>query len=208
MGARTGWGCQVSAAVHTPLPYRSSSRLRPNRRTQLFESCDSFGSARWLHPYRPSAFGARPSSTERGASLRFCSDGVVFGEGDAVRRTLVNAWPDAGRAHMRSVPVEGVKGARLARLEYNVPVLRHLPEAFGLVASPPPPPPGFPPIDPLPAIQHAAGVADEACRATNDASVGVRLFEWASTFTSMTCVRKPSWYTRRATPCGHLFRCR
>ncbi|KAI9509799.1 hypothetical protein F5148DRAFT_1298688 [Russula earlei] len=103
---------------------------------------------------------------------------ALFGEGDAARRTLINAWLDAARAHMRSVPVEGVKGALLARLGYNVPVLRHLPEAFGLVASPPL---GFPPIDPLPAIQHAAGVADEACRATNDASVG------------------PSWYTRRAT---------
>ncbi|KAF8486002.1 hypothetical protein DFH94DRAFT_709610 [Russula ochroleuca] len=103
---------------------------------------------------------------------------VLFGEGDAARRTLINAWLDEGRGHMRAVPVDGVKRALLARLEYNVPVLRHLPEAFGLVASPRL---GIPPIDLLPAIQHAAGIADEACRVTNDASVG------------------PSWYTKRAT---------
>lgn len=53
---------------------------------------------------------------------------VLFGEGDAARRTLINAWLDEGRNHMRTVPVDGVKRALLARLEYNVPVLRHLPE--------------------------------------------------------------------------------
>jgi hypothetical protein len=29
---------------------------------------------------------------------------------------------------MRAVPVDGVKRALLARLEYNAPVLRHLPD--------------------------------------------------------------------------------
>jgi len=53
---------------------------------------------------------------------------ALFGQGDAARRTLINAWFDDGRAHMRAVPVDGVKRALLARLEYNVPVLRHLPE--------------------------------------------------------------------------------
>ena len=53
---------------------------------------------------------------------------TLFGEGDTARRTLVDAWLDEGRAHMRSVPVDGIKGALLARLEYNVPVLGHLPE--------------------------------------------------------------------------------
>ena len=59
------------------------------------------------------------------------SDSVVttlFGEGDTARRTLITAWLDEGRTHMRSVPVDGVKGALLARLEYNVPVLGSLPE--------------------------------------------------------------------------------
>ncbi|KAI0300828.1 hypothetical protein BC826DRAFT_1102162 [Russula brevipes] len=104
---------------------------------------------------------------------------TLFGEGDTARRTLISAWLDEGRVHMRSVPVvDGVKGALLARLEYNVPVLEHLPEAFGLLASPRL---GLPPLDPLPAIQHAAGIADEACRVTSDASIG------------------PSWYTKRVT---------
>ena len=60
---------------------------------------------------------------------------VLFGEGDAARRTLINAWLDEGREHMRAVPVDGVKRALLARLEYNVPVLRHLPEVcqFALI---------------------------------------------------------------------------
>jgi ubiquinone biosynthesis protein COQ9 len=53
---------------------------------------------------------------------------VLFGEGDAARKTLINAWLDEGREYMRAVPVDGVKRALLSRLEYNVPVLRHLPE--------------------------------------------------------------------------------
>ena len=53
---------------------------------------------------------------------------ALFGQGDAARRTLINAWLDEGRAHMRAVPVDGVKRALLARLEYNVPVLSYLPE--------------------------------------------------------------------------------
>ena len=53
---------------------------------------------------------------------------TLFGEGDTARRTLIGAWLDEGRAHMRSVPVDGVKGALLARLEYNAPVLGFLPE--------------------------------------------------------------------------------
>ncbi|KAF8271183.1 hypothetical protein EI94DRAFT_1721067 [Lactarius quietus] len=103
---------------------------------------------------------------------------TLFGEGDTARRTLISAWLDQGRTHMRSVPVEDVKSALLARLEYNMPVLEHLPEAFALVASPRL---GVPPLDPRPAVQHAASVADEACRAVKDTSIG------------------PSWYTKRIT---------
>ena len=53
---------------------------------------------------------------------------TLFGEGDTARRTLISAWLEEGRTHMRSVPVDDVKSALLARLEYNVPVLEHLPE--------------------------------------------------------------------------------
>ncbi|KAI0267780.1 hypothetical protein BC834DRAFT_822134, partial [Gloeopeniophorella convolvens] len=103
---------------------------------------------------------------------------TLFGEGDAARRTLINAWLDEGRAHIRSAPVDGVKSALHARLAFNVPVLEHLTEAFALLASPTY---GLPPLDPRPAIQHAASVADEACHVAQDASIG------------------PSWYTKRAT---------
>jgi ubiquinone biosynthesis protein COQ9 len=57
---------------------------------------------------------------------------ALFGQGDAARRTLINAWLDEGRAHMRAVPADGVKRALLARLEYNVPVLSYLPEVCSI----------------------------------------------------------------------------
>lgn len=57
---------------------------------------------------------------------------ALFGQGDAARRTLIDAWLDEGRAHMRAVPVDGVKRALLARLEYNVPVLSYLPEVCSI----------------------------------------------------------------------------
>ena len=57
---------------------------------------------------------------------------ALFGQGDTARRTLINAWLDEGRAHMRAVPVDGVKRALLARLEYNVPVLSYLPEVCSI----------------------------------------------------------------------------
>ena len=55
---------------------------------------------------------------------------ALFGQGDAARRTLINAWLYEGRAHMRAVPADGVKSALLSRLEYNTPVLNHLPEVM------------------------------------------------------------------------------
>jgi len=57
---------------------------------------------------------------------------ALFGQGDTARRTLINAWLDEGRAHMRAVPVDGVKRVLLARLEYNVPVLSYLPEVCSI----------------------------------------------------------------------------
>ena len=58
---------------------------------------------------------------------------ALFGQGDDARRTLINAWLDEGRAHMRAVPVDGVKRALLARLEYNLPVLSYLPEVRSIL---------------------------------------------------------------------------
>ncbi|KAI0303676.1 hypothetical protein B0F90DRAFT_1815975 [Multifurca ochricompacta] len=104
---------------------------------------------------------------------------TLFGEGDTARRTLINAWLDEGIVHIRTAAlVSNVKDALLARLEYNVPALDYLTEAFALVASPGL---GIPPLDLRPAVQHAASIADEACRVAGDTSIG------------------PSWYTKRAT---------
>jgi ubiquinone biosynthesis protein COQ9 len=60
---------------------------------------------------------------------------------------------------------------------------------------------GVPPLDPLPAIQHAAGIADEACKVANDASIGVRsvIFGYMSNSQLKMLAVKPSWYTKRAT---------
>ena len=71
------------------------------------------------------------------------------------------------------------------RLQYNEPVLAHLPvvsyrpfydtrltnyeQAFGLMASS-----GFHVVDPLPVLEHAAKIADRACYTTRDRSLQVR----------------------------------
>ncbi|KAJ7745762.1 hypothetical protein B0H16DRAFT_1558190 [Mycena metata] len=86
---------------------------------------------------------------------------ALFGQGTLARRALIGAWMDAGLESMR-------KDALHARLEYNEPVLAHLPEAFALLASPES---GIPPVDPLPALKHAARVADEACYLSADQSL-------------------------------------
>ncbi|KAG0691557.1 hypothetical protein DFH29DRAFT_89121 [Suillus ampliporus] len=63
-----------------------------------------------------------------------------------------------------------------ARLKSNEPVLKHLPEAFALLATSSP----LLPADPIPIIKHAAQVSNQACWiADSDA-------------------RESSWYTRRA----------
>ncbi|KAA1476259.1 hypothetical protein DENSPDRAFT_502001 [Dentipellis sp. KUC8613] len=102
---------------------------------------------------------------------------ALFGAGDNARRTLVQAWLAEGRVQMRT-PVPSARDALRGRLRYNEPVLAHLPEAFALLASPQS---GVPPLDPRPAFWHAAGVADEACYAAKEPTIGL------------------SWYKRRAT---------
>ncbi|KAI0067270.1 hypothetical protein BV25DRAFT_1867783 [Artomyces pyxidatus] len=103
---------------------------------------------------------------------------ALFGQGDTARRTLINAWLEDGRAQMRAQPSKTTTDALKVRLRHNEPVLPYLPEAFALLASPRS---GIPPLDVKLALVHAVSVADEACFATGDISVG------------------PAWYTKRAT---------
>ncbi|KAG6812378.1 hypothetical protein H0H92_003191 [Tricholoma furcatifolium] len=101
---------------------------------------------------------------------------ALFGDVDIARKTLINAWLDDGIRHMQSLPAGcTLRDVLRARLEFNEPVLRHLPEAFALLASPTR---GLPPLDPRPALQHAAKIADEACYITGDASLQVKKVHW------------------------------
>ncbi|OBZ72075.1 Ubiquinone biosynthesis protein coq9, mitochondrial [Grifola frondosa] len=102
---------------------------------------------------------------------------ALFGQGDDARRTLITAWLDDAREHMRTAPSPVMKEVLGSRLRHNEPVLKYLPEAFALLASPAS---GLPPLDPRPALVHASKVADEACYAVGNPGVG------------------PSWYARRA----------
>ncbi|KAF9004620.1 hypothetical protein BDQ17DRAFT_1390141 [Cyathus striatus] len=103
---------------------------------------------------------------------------ALFGNGDEARRALINAWLDEGLKQMSiSQPKSSLREVLRKRLEYNEPVLQHLSEAFALLASPKN---GLPPLDPTPALKHAARVADEACYAIEDKSVQL------------------AWYRRRA----------
>ncbi|KIK55076.1 hypothetical protein GYMLUDRAFT_76644 [Collybiopsis luxurians FD-317 M1] len=101
----------------------------------------------------------------------------LFGHGDAARKTLIQAWLDEGLSQMGSARTAGLTGVLHARLDYNKPVLQLLPEAFALLASPER---GLPPLDPRPALSHAARVADEASYLSGDTSVQL------------------AWYTHRA----------
>ncbi|KAK0193984.1 hypothetical protein F5146DRAFT_413443 [Armillaria mellea] len=105
----------------------------------------------------------------------------LFGNGDDARRTLIHAWLDQGIRQMGTVPSPTLKSVLHARLQYNEPVLQHLPEAFALLASPSS---GVPLLDPIPALKHASRIADESCYITSDTSV--QLF----------------WYARRASIAG------
>jgi len=101
----------------------------------------------------------------------------LFGDGDEARRTFIDAWLDETCERMKTAPSRAVGDVLAFRLRQNEPVLSYLPEAFALLASPSS---GLPPLDPLPALKHAAKVADEACFIAGDVSVG------------------NAWYARRA----------
>ncbi|ESK93972.1 ubiquinone biosynthesis protein coq9 [Moniliophthora roreri MCA 2997] len=102
---------------------------------------------------------------------------ALFGVGDRARVVLINAWLDEGLKSMRSVSSPTVQTVLKARLDYNRGVLEHLPQAFAILASPEQ---GLPPVDPRPALKHAAKIADEACHITGDTSLHL------------------AWYSKRA----------
>ncbi|KAJ8519046.1 hypothetical protein ONZ45_g3948 [Pleurotus djamor] len=136
-----------------------------------------------------------PSTAERPQPepLSDTSMSALFGEGDAARRALINAWLAQGISCMsrerdaasdESKPAQNLRTVRellQARLAYNEPVLAHLPEAFALLGSPPS---AIPPLDPVPALKHALSVADEACYLSGDATT------------------QTSWYARRIALAG------
>ncbi|KAF7327936.1 Ubiquinone biosynthesis protein [Mycena kentingensis (nom. inval.)] len=105
---------------------------------------------------------------------------ALFGDGERARKTLVNAWLDEGLVSMAESGGKSVGDALHARLAYNESVLAHLPEAFALLSVPNAKWTVVPPLDPLPALQHSARIADEACHISGDASTRL------------------SWYARRA----------
>ncbi|KAJ7096507.1 hypothetical protein B0H15DRAFT_825490 [Mycena belliarum] len=121
-----------------------------------------------------------PPPQAHAAPLSDTAVSALFGNGDFARKTLIGAWLDGGLESMQGSSAS-LKEALHARLAYNEPVLAHLPEAFALLSAP-----GsqLAPIDPLPALKHAARVADEACYLSGDESMRL------------------SWYTKRASLVG------
>ncbi|KAL0955049.1 hypothetical protein HGRIS_003967 [Hohenbuehelia grisea] len=129
------------------------------------------------------------SSAKHSSPLSETAVSALFGHGDDARRTLIEAWLAEGLSHMRSAAASGTGTGATSqpqpslrtllqeRLNYNEPVIHHIPEAFALLLSPSS---GVPLLDPTRALKHAASVADEACHLCGDASLQL------------------SWYTRRA----------
>ena len=110
-----------------PLCLRSAHPSLPNRRTQLLKLATPLVQQ---HGFTRTALAHSVLALPEPHAEPLSDSAVtaLFGKGDAARRTLINAWLDEGREHMRAVPVDSAKRALLARLEYNVPVLSHLPE--------------------------------------------------------------------------------
>ncbi|KJA14694.1 hypothetical protein HYPSUDRAFT_72425 [Hypholoma sublateritium FD-334 SS-4] len=132
-----------------------------------------------------------PSNEQHAEPLSDSAITALFGRGDFARRTLIDAWLEDGLAHMASESSDANGGATpakkatirdvlRARLKYNEPVLAHLPDAFGLMASS-----GFHVVDPLPVLEHAARIADRACYTTGDRSLQL---EWYAKRASVAAV--------------------
>ncbi|KAF8529862.1 hypothetical protein JB92DRAFT_3139434 [Gautieria morchelliformis] len=103
---------------------------------------------------------------------------ALFGPGDDARKALIHAWLDEGihsmpRPHGDDPPRGSlsVRDALKHRLEWNEPVLDHLPEAFALLAVPRTLAP-LPLLDIIPALSHPAKVASQACLLAGDPSIG------------------------------------
>ncbi|KAH6913370.1 hypothetical protein BKA70DRAFT_1397390 [Coprinopsis sp. MPI-PUGE-AT-0042] len=116
-----------------------------------------------------------PPSEAHAQPLSDSAVSALFGEGDDARRTLINGWLVEGVRHMQTAESPTLNAVLRKRLEYNEPVLNHLPEAFALLATS-----GFHVLDPRPALEHASRIADEACYAIGDESLHL------------------SWYSKRA----------
>ncbi|KAJ7067104.1 hypothetical protein C8F01DRAFT_1120295 [Mycena amicta] len=94
-----------------------------------------------------------PAETNGEAHTKPLSDAAVsalFGNGERARKTLINAWLDAGVESMAGIKSEenaavSIRDVLHVRLGYNEPVLVHLPE-------------------------HSARIADEACYISGDQS--------------------------------------
>ncbi|KAF8071820.1 hypothetical protein FPV67DRAFT_899724 [Lyophyllum atratum] len=70
-----------------------------------------------------------PASEAHSEPLSDTAVTALFGRGDLARRTLIRAWLDAGIRHIQSAPPNStLKQVLQARLEFNEPVLHHLPE--------------------------------------------------------------------------------
>ncbi|KAG6910872.1 hypothetical protein DXG01_007189 [Tephrocybe rancida] len=134
-----------------------------------------------------------PPSEVHSTPLSDSAVSALFGTGDLARKALIRAWLDDGICHIQSQPTGStLREVLRARLEFNEPVLRHLPEAFALLASPTY---GLPPLDPRPALRHSFNIADEACHVTGDASLQVRKPD-DSDYSSSNHVQL-EWYERR-----------
>lgn len=118
--------------------------------------------------------------------------GALFGPGDGPERALFEEWLAVGLEDMRlaespatpSSKQAVLKASLMRRLDWNAPVLHHLPFAIKAWSSMPGPPVGafkLPSVpSPRPVLQHALSVADEALMVAGDESRG------------------PEWYARRA----------
>ncbi|CAK5269676.1 unnamed protein product [Mycena citricolor] len=109
----------------------------------------------------------------------------LFGSGNSAQKTLINAWLENGLDNMKTdnLPPPTLKEALHTRLSYNEAVLAHLPEAFAILCVPESRM-ALPPLDAVPALKHAAHIADQAC------------------FVSGQGLSRESWYAKRASIMG------
>ncbi|KAG9224553.1 hypothetical protein PLEOSDRAFT_1107273 [Pleurotus ostreatus PC15] len=139
---------------------------------------------------------ALPASSQHTAPLSDTAVSALFGEGDDARRTLINAWLAEGISQMGKTPSSApplgqasprpsIRDILHQRLRYNEQALQYLPEAFACLATPTSiTSMMLTPLDPVPAVKHAVGIADEACCVSGDQSLQL------------------SWYARRAALAG------